>query len=358
MKKILLIITFSLLALSLSACSGSFAPTSWPGLSVAPSGETAFVAYQNAVYAVNVKDGSLRWQYPQKAERSRTFFAPPAYAPDGSSLLAGGYDKVLVSLNPENGQENWQFEAASRFVGAPLATEKAVYAPAADGTLYALDLEGAPLWDTPFKSEKALWATPVLGIDALYVSSLDHNLYALNPDTGSVLWSATLDGALNSAPLLYEGRLYVGTFAQQVVALDATSGEILWVTPTDGWVWATPQLLGERLFVGDVSGTFYALNLSDGSVAWSITPDGPITSNAAIGEDTVYFTTESGTLYAVDPADGATRWTYAVEGQLYTAPQIAGNSLLIAPITKENTLLIALDAQQGTQRWAFTPEKK
>ncbi|RMF48299.1 MAG: hypothetical protein D6755_04020 [Anaerolineae bacterium] len=356
MKKVILAFTLLFLAVSISACSGSFAPTSWPGL--AADENTAYVAYQNHVYAVDTSNGSLRWQYPQEASRSRTFFAAPVLTPNGE-LLVGDYASVLVSLNPENGQENWRFEAAARFVGSPLSTENAIYAPTADGALYALDLQGNPIWDTPFHSDKALWATPILDGDTLYVGSMDHTLYALNAADGSLIWKTQLDGALNSAPLLLNGRLYIGTFAQQVVALDAANGDILWTVDTDGWVWATPQALGERLFVGDVSGTFYAINLQDGSLDWRITPDGAITSNATIAQDTVYFTTESGSLYAVAPDDGSTRWTYQVQdAQLYGAPQVSGQSILIAPTAKDNTLLIALDLQTGTQRWSFTPEKK
>ncbi len=356
MKKSILIITFFLLALSLSACSGSFAPTSWPGLSLGE--DTAYVAYQNHVYAINTQNGSLRWQYPKEASRSRTFFASPTLAPNGD-VLVGDYSNVLVSLNAANGQENWRFEATSRFVGAPLSTENAIYAPTADGTLYALDLQGNPIWDTPFRSAKALWATPVLDGDTLYVSSMDHTLYALDTADGSIAWQTTLDGALNSAPLLFDGRLYVGTFAQQVVALETGTGNIIWTFDTDGWVWATPQVLGDHIFAGDVSGTFYAINLQDGSLDWSIAPDGAITSNAAVTQDAVYFSTESGTLYAVSPQDGATIWTYQVENaQLYGAPLISGQSVLIAPAAKDNTLLISLDLQTGSRRWSFTPEKK
>ncbi len=357
MKRLILIATFLLLTLSLSACSGSFAPTSWPGLSLDPAGETAFLAYQNQVYAVDAATGSLKWKYPSEPDRKRTFFAPPVYTPNGE-LLAGGYDNILVSLDPALGTENWIFDAGSRIVGAPLATEEAVYLPTAGGDLFALDLEGHPIWDAPFHSEKDLWAPPVLDNGVLYVGGMDHNLYALDASDGSIRWQTPLGGAINSAPLLHDGVLYLGTFAQQVVAVDAEIGTILWDVSTDGWVWATPQTANGLLYLGDVSGAFYALNMDDGSLAWQSIPDGPIVSQALIGEDTVYFTTESGTLYAVDAAKGSPVWEYSVEkGKLYTAPQAVDGDILIAP-TGGDSLLIAVNAETGTQRWQFTPEKK
>ncbi|GAB4522017.1 MAG: hypothetical protein Fur0018_03160 [Anaerolineales bacterium] len=356
MKKILLLLTLFLLVISLSACSGSFAASSWPGLSTSPAGETAFLATQNQVYAINTASGALRWQYPQETDRQRTFFAPPVYTPK-DTLLVGDYHNTLVSLNPDTGAETWRFTANGRFVAAPLATENAIYVPVASGDLYALDYNGQPIWSAPFHSNQAFWATPVLDSDRLYISGMDHHIYALNAADGSVIWDTQLDGAINSAPLLQDGVLYVGTFANQVVAVDAQSGNTLWTTPTDGWVWATPQISNDLLLVGDISGTFYALHAADGSVAWKMSPDGPIATRALLNGETAYFTTESGTLYALDPANGTPRWQYAIEtGKLYTAPISAQDAILIAP-TGSDTLLTAVDAQNGTVHWQFTPKK-
>ncbi len=357
MKRFLLVTTLVVLALSLSACSGSFAPTSWPGMSLDPDGETVFLAYQNQVYAVSAANGTVQWNYPAEPERKRTFFAPPVYTPAGE-LLIGGYDNLLVSLDPKRGTENWVFDAGSRLVGAPLATEEAIYLPTSAGDLYALDLQGHPLWDAPFHSEKDLWATPALEEGVLYTGGMDHNLYAIKAEDGSILWQTPLGGAITSAPLLADGILYVGTFAQQMVAVEAASGDILWDTSTDGWVWATPQIAGDLIYVGDVGGAFYAFDIRDGATVWRIVPDGPIVSQALVEGDTVYFTTESGTLYAVEAQTGQAHWEYSLDtkAQLHTAPLAANGDILIAP-TGGEALIVAVNAQNGSPRWQFIPKK-
>lgn len=357
MKKFLLLLTLTLLTSTLSACSGRFGAGSWPGLSASPDGTTAYLAQQNFVYAIDTDNGALVWKYPAEADKKRTFFSTPVYTPK-ETLLVGDYNNTLTSIDPKTGTEIWHFETSGRFVGAPLATDDAIYTPVASGDLYALDYNGQPIWAAPFHSDKAFWATPVLDGDRLYLSGMDHYLYALNTADGSLIWKTLLDGAINSTPLLKDGVLYVGTFANQVVAVDAADGQVQWQTDTDGWVWATPQAFDNLLLVGDVSGTMYALQAADGSVAWKMSPDGAIVTHVALNAESAYFTTESGTLYALDANTGSPRWQYSLEkGKLYTAPVLANDAVLIAH-TESDTLLTSLDAQSGAVRWQFTPSTK
>lgn len=344
-----------LLTLALSACSGAYARSSgWPGLNAHDT--TAYLSYNDGVYAVDLKKGQILWQFPEKANQKQRFYAPPVLTPDGKQLLAGSYDHNLYSLDPASGQLLWRFEGAQGYyIGAPLVTEAAIYAPNADGRLYALSPAGQPRWT--FRSNQALWATPATDGQRLYLPAMDHHLYALNPDDGQILWQTDLGGAMVSAPALAEGILYLGTFADKVVAVQATDGQTLWEAATKSWVWSTPAYAQGRLFFGDVEGTFYALNAQDGSMLWSMQPDGPIVGTAAIGQDTVYFTTEQGTLYAVNAEDGTVRWTYNAGATLQTGPVLTADGLVLIAPTDGTDLLKALDAANGQPRWTIQPAK-
>ncbi len=344
-----------LLALGLSACSGAYARSSgWPGLSANES--TAYLSYNSGVYAVDLAQGQLLWQFPEKASRNQTFYAPPVLTPAGDQLLAASYDHNLYSLDPVSGQLLWTFDQAqSHYINAPLVTAEAIYAPNADGYLYALDLQGQLQWT--FQSEHALWATPATDGQRLYLPAMDHHLYALNPADGEIIWQVDLGGAMVSAPALADGTLYLGTFADKIVAVRATDGQVLWETPTGAWVWSTPIFDQGRLFFGDVQGTFYALNAEDGSTLWTAQPDGPIVGTAALQQDTVYFTTEQGTLYAANAEDGHVQWTYAAGAKLQTGPVVTADGLVLVAPTDGPNLLIALDAATGQPRWTLQPAK-
>lgn len=357
-KRILIFFFLLALASALGACSsGTGIATSWPGLAV--DEETAYLAFNTQVFAIQLANGAERWRFPKEPNNRITFFADPTFTPDGQ-LLAAGYNNVLYSLDPQTGELNWEFDqVGKRFVASPLAVEQGIFAPNADKTLYALDLSGNLRWT--FATPGESWAQPLAngGCECIYLTSMDHRVYALRIEDGSQIWqSEDLGGAIVGAPALSEeGLLFVGTFGSEVLALEAQTGRVAWRFQTEGWVWSGPALAGDRLYVGDLEGNFYALQAATGQLVWRLAPeqlDGPISGSPLVLDDTIYFTSESGSLYALDPA-GTIRWTIPIGGKLYAAPVSASDLILVAPIQAD--ILLAAVGKDGSRKWSFTPEK-
>jgi outer membrane protein assembly factor BamB len=355
-KHLLITILLLLLAGALSSCAGgATAASSWPGLFL--NEETAFIAYNTHVYAVNLTDGSEVWRFPQEPDNQITFYTEPALTTDGQ-LIVGSYNNTLYSIDPESGRLNWTFTGVrNRFVASPLATERGIFAANADKNVYALDFEGNLRWTFGLDSES--WARPVSDPECtcLYVTSMDHTVYALDPESGKLLWrSRDLGGAIVGTPALSEdGALYVGTFGSAMLALDSQDGEELWRFPTEGWVWSGPALSEDRLYFGDLNGYFYAVDARTGTQVWRIGSeqlDGPIAGSPVVEEEAIYFTTESGTIYAVD-LEGKILWSQPVGGKLYTPPATPDDIILVTPIETDD-LLVAL-TKAGASRWTYNP---
>jgi outer membrane protein assembly factor BamB len=355
-RSFLTILFFIFFALLSTGCTGrSLTASSWPGLLTTQ--DTAYVAFNSHVYAVNIATGTLKWQYPSEADRNLTFFASPVDIGDGR-IIVGDYSNSLHLINETTGQEvgtgGWPFdEAGNRYIAGPLVTDIGIFAPSADGNLYALDAQGSTLWE-PFETGGDLWAKPALDGDRLFLPSMDHNLYALDARTGKLYWSEDLDGALAGSPAVSDdGIVYIGSFANELVALKTETGDILWRTPTNDWVWAGPALDGDVLYFGDVSGMLYGVNRSDGGQLWTYQADGTIAGRPLVTEDTLYITTDAGSLIALTK-DGAVKWTQAVGGKLYSSPAIVDDKILVTAVEAE-TLLSAYTIN-GAQAWSFNPE--
>jgi outer membrane protein assembly factor BamB len=356
-----LLITLAILGGLLTACSGAAgAATNWPAVLADSSQETAYVAYNTHVYAVNLTNGTEKWRYPEKADSKITFFAPPAMTQDGQ-LLVASYDHKLYSLNPGGSTTpNWVFKGAlDRYIAGPLASGEDIFAPASDNFLYALDLSGNQRWKV--ETGHALWARPTTDGKLVFQPSMDHHLYAIDIQSGKTAWeTGDLGGAMVGSPTLSpNGVLYVGTFKAEVLALDASNGQMLWSAPTKGWVWSEILLDGDTLYFGDLDGYLFALNAADGAVRWQVQLD--TSANRAISGapvivgDTLYVAAKNGNLYAVDVANGNVRWSKAFAGQFYSDIIQAGDNLLLAPI-KMDAILLAVD-NNGNQKWAFVPAK-
>ena len=354
-KKILLLLTVTLLSIFISACTGSaYSSTSWHGL--VANTDTAYLSAGNQVYAIDVNTGSEKWRYPEKPN-TKGFYANPVLTPD-EQLLIPSYDNKLYSLNPATGSENWNFEDSSnRLIASPLVVNDTIYQPSSDGYIYALDMKGRVVWKK--ETGGPLWAQPASDSDCncIYVASMDHTVYSFDASTGELLWhTPELGGAMVGTPAVGpDGGLYVGTFGNEMLALDASDGSILWRFTTDDWVWSGPVFSNDILYFGDLSGYFYAVNALEGTSNWRIQPQNSIVDKPALLEDKIYLTTEGDSLFVIS-TDGDIIDSRVVGGLIYSSPVITGETVLVAP-TNFDSLLIAMNLDIN-QKWTFTPAKK
>jgi len=369
MRKKLLLITLVLLgAVLLSACGGGpIRGTTWSGL--AASGETAYLADVSMVYGINLNDGSEAWQFLDKDDGKAQFYANPVITPDGLVIVGStGGTHTLYALDPndvttENDIKSpateWTFKGAKGpWAASPLIVGNLLYAPNADGNLYILNLNDGQSQKQAVKVVELggrLWAQPVTDGQRVFITSLDHSVYAVDIETYELVWHKDLDGAIPGSPAIgSDGMLYVGSLAKQLERFDPETGEHSPVLDTKNWVWSTPVVDGDMLYFGDVDGNFYSFNTATSSLNWSIQPGGAITASAILQNDHLLLVTESGSVYAIGK-DSKILWPEEVGGKIYTTPAVANDLILVASLETE-FYLAALDSN-GRQVWTF-PQKK
>ncbi len=350
-----LVLLFVALALLLSACGGDgFIPSSWAGLTPSEDGSRLYVAHNQGIYALDPASGIIQFTYPAEADRGATYFAAPVITSDGQ-LLAGAYNNRLYSYNLASGAELWRFtDAHSRFIASPLLLDDVIYAPNADGNLYALSLNGALL--TTFETGDGLWATPATDGAAIYLTSMDGYVYSLSPRSLSANWQTDTGAALVTTPVLSEdGLLYVGNFNSEVLGLNTRTGVIEWRATLLDLVWGPPTLADGMLYVGDLGGTLYAFEAGGSSTAvWQVPLEGQLVGAPLVLEDTLYLTSSAGLFYAID-LQGVIRWVRQVpESQLMGTPVAIGDLIVVSEIETDN-VLIAYD-RNGTVQWQFSAD--
>lgn len=375
MRKKLLIISMVLLgAVVLSACAGgAIRGSSWPGLTA--DGDTAYLANGGFVYAVDLRDGREIWHYPASSNSKQVFYAAPVLTGDGLIIIgSAGTDHSLIAINPADINpdtnvpvEAWTFTGATdHWVASPLVVDNKLFAPNADGNLYIFDLADGQSQKQPVKIVELagrLWAQPVTDGERVFVTSLDHSVFAVDVNTYAIVWHEDVGGAIPGSPVIAEdGMLYVGSLASQLEQFDPQTGQHNSVLDAGEWIWSTPVVDGDALYFGDLKGNFYSFSVSTGELNWSIRPDGPITANALVQNGHLLLATESGIVYAISKEDGKTLWFEevrdqgeAANGKIYTSPVTASDLILIAPL-ETDFHLTALDTD-GRKVWTFVPEK-
>jgi outer membrane protein assembly factor BamB len=172
-----------------------------------------------------------------------------------------------------------------------------VYVGSDDGFLYAIEPErGTIRWSAKLKG--AIERSPDIAPDSLYVATAADRVYAIDPNSGGTRWQYerdmpegfTIHG--NAAPRRAGDVVFAGFSDGYLVALRATSGELLWsrslAAASEQFVDvdATPIVDGDRVFAASFSGGIYGLGGKDGEVLWHTLVDG--TSDIALGSENLY----------------------------------------------------------------------
>jgi outer membrane protein assembly factor BamB len=379
MSKKLLFMAVALFAtLFLSGCVGS---TAWPGL--AGSGEVAYLANQSAVHAIKASNGEELWSFAGEKggfslfnTNPSLFFTTPVVTEDGLVIiLDSGNKHVMYAVDPNDVQDKtpaieWKFtEAKGHWIAPPLVVGNRLFAPNTDGNIYVLDLQDGqsvkqaikviePFADSNGQPGR-LWAQPVTDGKYLFVTSLDHSIFAIDLQSYQIIWHEDLGGAVpGSAVLGSDGMLYVGSLAKQLEKFDPATGRHEPVLDSKGWIWGTPVVDGDNLYFSDYDGYFYSYNTKEGRLNWEpVKPDNAITASPLVQGDLILLATESGEVYAVDNTGNMDTWYTARDENAkgYTTPIVAGDYVLVAYV-ESDYYLVALD-HEGDEKWTYPPQK-
>jgi polyvinyl alcohol dehydrogenase (cytochrome) len=217
--------------------------------------------YSDAILAINLKDGTLRW---------------------ATQLVRGDWANGACGTETPGpnceGEHGGDFDFGSApllmTVQTPNGPRKLVSAMQKNGTFYTLDaLTGKVIWRQ--KLAKAIaypWGASYDG-RRLYMAdtSYDTNggIYALDPATGAVLWhtgpftcvpgpeqpAAACWSGYMAAAVTTPGLLWLGTMDGQMRALDSASGKVLWSYNTAQAVQGVNGLSGHGGSIGPTNAT-------------------------------------------------------------------------------------------------------
>ena len=291
-KKFVFISIILLAAVFLSGCTGAVA---WPGLSA--SGDVAYLANTNTVYAVDAKSGKQLWKFSGESsggifsfgKSPNMYITNPVVTDDGLVIVLDSSSKhIMYALDPndidlekQTPNIKWKFSAVKGlWIAPPLAIGDRLFAPNSDGKVYVLDLADgksekqaieAITVSESAKEEARLWAQPVTDGERIFVTSLDKSVIAIDLETYEILWHEDLGGAVpGGAALGADGMLYVGSLAKQLERFDPVTGAHEPVLNTKGWIWGTPVASGDTLYFGDVEGYVYSFNTASGALNWQM----------------------------------------------------------------------------------------
>ena len=200
-----------------------------------------------------------------------------------------------------------------------------------------------------FACEDEIRSRPVAAEGMLFVTSYDHNVYALSAEDGKLRWKFAAEGGIGGAVAVAGDRLVVGSLDRRLYALRIRDGQLLWTMEAGGPIYTTPRIVAGVVFFGADDGFFYAVDLETGRVLWRVDLAAPIRSSAGFYGETLVVGVEDGGVYALDMR-GNIRWQFTARRGVTASPWIDAE---LAVVGSWDWHVYALDARTGWAIWRF-----
>ena len=229
-----------------------------------------------------------------------------------------------------------------------------------NGYAFALDADtGKVLWERRLGILNA--SSPAYYKHRLYIVNLvPGHVVKLDAKTGRTIWKRSLPGRAESSPLVLDGTVYFGCENGQLFALDTRNGHTRWATTLGGPVKSAPAYHDGTLFVGDYGGYMNAVSAKTGRIEWQTASlgqgfgtSGEFYSTPAVAFGRVYAGNNDDRVYSFDERTGQIAWSHSTGGYVYSGPAVAStaNTPPTVYIGSFDGNVYALDAKTGETRW-------
>ena len=223
---------------------------------------------------------------------------------------------------------------------------------------------GGGLGCGPTSIPMAIYATPIVYGDSVYVGTYSGEVYALSTADGEVIWvyppkGEGYIGAVVGSPVIANGIIYASSSDGKVYALNTTNGKRKWETDhaLADKLWTSPAVVGDTLYISTFDGHIHALSIETGGLLdWSFQSEAGFASSPVIDEDTMFLGSFDRYLYAIEIGGNESMWKWK-----FPQEKPAGNWFWASPIVNEgivyasclNGKLYAIEAETGQVVWEF-----
>ncbi len=277
-----------------------------------------------------------------------------------------GFDRSRTKYLPVAGvrppfEKVWRYTERPLLEFPPIYVGGKIYFVNNNGTAYALDADtGKVLWERSIGRLNA--SSPTYSRHRLYIVNLvPGHIVKLDAKTGRIIWKHSLPGRAESSPVVVGRTVYFGCEDGNLYALSTISGNVRWATQLGGPVKSAPAYYGGRLYVGDYGGDMNAVDAKTGKLIWQTSSlgqgfgtSGEFYSTPAVAFGRVYAGNNDDRVYSFDLKDGTLAWSYSTGGYAYSGPTVSTtrHSPPTVYIGSFDGNVYALNAKDGSVRWS------
>ena len=264
----------------------------------------------------------------------------------------------IIDPDPINGEVEWVYYHDAIIDASLTVAHGKVFVNTYNGIICLDEIGNGDgttdlIWSYPYTTGSGSWSSPAVAYGKVFAGCTDHNVYAVDENTGEPKWTFQTGGPVWSSPAVANHKVFVGSgvaFDDRVYAIDEDTGTLIWYYDTGGSrILSSPALAYKNVYFGSIDDNkIYCIPQDDpspgdnvisrGEEKWTSTTDDAVFSSPAVsGDGRVFVASEDGSLYAfkaeydAPPYDPI--WTQDLGGAagtaIFSSPAIANGNIYI-----------------------------
>jgi outer membrane protein assembly factor BamB len=206
------------------------------------------------IFSVNPESGYKNWNFSDNSEyKSNQFFSSPSVY--NSSVYAGNVNGTFYSIDLKEGNLKWKFKTGDAVYASASIYRDKIFFWSDDLNVYCLDTSGSLIWEKDLSTKSVSSFTFYNNL--VITSAIDGFIYALRFDNGETIWKFKTNGAIWATPLVHQNKIFIGSFDKNIYCLNADNGDELWYFTTDGKIRSNVVIWKDLIFASSDDKTIY-----------------------------------------------------------------------------------------------------
>ena len=228
------------------------------------------------------------------------------------------------------------------------------------GTILKFNNDSDLLWEKNYYSKTEKKQNPILFFannkKVLIVVDNLAKFYALDINTGELLWKKKNLAPFNSQIKIYKNKFFVVDFDNTLRSYSIKDGSEIWNVKTENSLIRTQKKLSiviieDKVYFNNSIGDINAVDINSGELVWQIPTQSSLvydesfylkTSDMITTRDTIFFSNNNNQFFSVDISTGSFNWETKINSNL--RPSLIGNALVT--VSSEGYLFI-IDKNNG-----------
>lgn len=305
------------------------------------------------VHAFDAKTGAEHWtkSFDVKGSLENAVYGGGASYDNGRVYVTTGLGEV-AALDAASGKTIWSVKPSGPLRGSPTVAFNAIFVMTIDNQIYALNpADGTTQWNEAASSgQTGVFgvAAPAAGQGTVIAGYSTGELIAYRYENGRELWSdalartslSTTVGVLTDVdadPIIDNGQVFALGQGGRMAAYELVTGQRIWELNLAGI--STPAISGQWIFVLTDDAKLMCIARNTGKVRWSTQlnkyrnekkkKDQIFWSGPVLAGGNLWFVNSLGQVMAASVTDGVPHEAARIKGGITLAPIVADNTLYV-----------------------------